>query len=167
MEELVDLGLIKSLGLSNFNSEQVERVVNEARIKPVCNQVECSPLVNQKKLIAFCKERGVVVVGFSPLSQSDPTKKTHPFLNNKELKEIAQWYDKTPAQIVFRYLTSLGVVPIPKTGTEKRLIENASIYDFELSDEDTRILDAMNTGARIVKMSDAKKAKYWPFGVEF
>lgn len=67
MEKLVDLGIVKSIGISNFNSEQVDRVVNESRIKPVSNQVECSPNINQKKLTAFCKERDVVVVAYSPL----------------------------------------------------------------------------------------------------
>lgn len=167
MEKLVDAGLVKSLGLSNFNSEQVGRVVEGARIKPVVNQVECSPLCNQKKLTAFCKEHGVVMVGFSPLSQTDPIKSKHPFLANDELRAIAERNNKSSAQIVLRYLVELGVVPIPKTANEARLKENADIFDFNLSPEDSATLDGMHNGARIVKMSDAKHSKYWPFNLEF
>lgn len=97
MEKLVDLGLVKSIGLSNFNSEQVDRVVNESRIKPVSNQVECSPIINQKKLTAFCKEREVVVVAYCPLARQQ-------LAGRKEVKDIAAKYNKTPAQICLRYL---------------------------------------------------------------
>lgn len=97
MEKLVDLGLVKSIGLSNFNSEQVDRVVNESRIKPVSNQVECSPLINQKKLTAFCKEREVIIVAYCPLARQQ-------FNTRKEVQDIAIKYNKTPAQICLRYL---------------------------------------------------------------
>lgn len=99
MEKLFDLGLVKSIGLSNFNSEQVDRVVNESRIKPVCNQIECSPIINQKKLTAFCKERNVVVIAYCPLGQNQLNE-------NPDIKRIAAKYHKTPAQICLRYLVN-------------------------------------------------------------
>lgn len=104
MEKLVDLGLVKSIGASNFNSEQIERLIREARIKPVTNQVECSPKFNQKKLTQFCKDRGVVVVAYSPLGQPKPNETTPEFLCSPKVLEIAQKHNKTPAQIVLRYL---------------------------------------------------------------
>lgn len=67
MEELVEKGLVRSIGLSNFNSEQITRILNVCSIKPVMNQIECSPALNQKKLIAFCKERDIAVTAYSPL----------------------------------------------------------------------------------------------------
>lgn len=97
MEKLVDLGLVKSIGLSNFNSEQVDRVVNEGRIKPVSNQIECSAIINQKKLTAFCKEREVVIVAYCPLAR-------HQLDNRPDIRAIAAKYNKTPAQIALRYL---------------------------------------------------------------
>lgn len=106
MEKLVELGLVKSIGLSNFNSEQVDRVVNESKIKPVSNQVECSPHLNQKKLTAFCKERSISVIGYSPLGQANAVKKIPTFLFGPETKKIADKYNKTSAQIVLRYLVS-------------------------------------------------------------
>lgn len=104
MESLVDLGLVKSIGLSNFNSEQVDRVANESRIKPVSNQIECSPIVNQKKLTTFCKERQVIVIGYSPLGQPNPIKKSPEFLFSEKTKKIAYKHNKTPAQIILRFL---------------------------------------------------------------
>ncbi|XP_055324158.1 aldo-keto reductase family 1 member B1-like [Sitodiplosis mosellana] len=160
MEKLVDLGLVKSIGLSNFNSEQVDRVVNESRIKPVSNQVECSPMHNQKKLTAFCKERDVVLVAYCPLARQQLDAR-------KEVQDIAAKYNKTPAQICLRYLVELGVVPIPKSANEERILQNISIFDFKLSKEDIKAMDSLNTNERIVKFSDAKHAKYWPFGLEF
>lgn len=106
MERLVDLGLVKSIGLSNCNSVQVDRVVNESKIQPVTNQVECSPMINQRKLIAFCKERDVVVVGYSPLGQPNPVKKFPEFLFSQKTQQIADKHNKTPAQIVLRFLVS-------------------------------------------------------------
>lgn len=97
MEKLVDLGLVKSIGLSNFNSEQVDRTVNESRIKPVSNQVECSPVINQKHLTAFCKERDVVIIAYCPLAR-------HQLNNKEEIRQIAAKYNKTTAQICLKYL---------------------------------------------------------------
>lgn len=65
------------------------------------------------------------------------------------------------------FKVELNVVPIPKSVNEDRLLENINVFDFELDEEDTKIMDSFNTGQRIVKLSDAKHAKYWPFGLEF
>lgn len=97
MESLVDKNLVKCIGLSNFNSEQVKRVVDNARIKPVVNQIECSPVINQKPLTAFCKELGVAIVAYMPLGPKD-------LMNRPEIKTIAAKFNKTGAQIILRYL---------------------------------------------------------------
>lgn len=98
MEKLVDLGLVKSIGLSNFNSEQVDRVVNESRIKPVSNQIECSPVISQKEMTAFCKERNVAVVAYCPLAGNQLLRE------RDDIKQIAAKYTKTTTQIGLRYL---------------------------------------------------------------
>lgn len=108
MEKLVDLGLVKCLGVSNFNSQQVERVLKEGRIKPITNQVECLPTYNQKKLIKFCKERDIVVVAYLPLGHPIPAKKTPAFLYDEKLHAIARKHNKSAAQIVLRYLVSVN-----------------------------------------------------------
>lgn len=107
MEECVKLGLAKSIGLSNFNSEQIDRVLQHAKVKPVVNQIEVNPNMNQKKLIQFCKDRDIVVVGYCPLGRSDSTGLPgfpEPTIFDPKVAEIGKKYNKTPAQVVLRYL---------------------------------------------------------------
>lgn len=107
LEDCYQLGLVKSIGISNFNSEQVDRVLSMATIKPVVNQVECHVQLNQKKLIAFCKERNILITSYCPLGRPNPAAKTPAFLFSPEVANIAKKYGKTPAQITLRYLVSL------------------------------------------------------------
>lgn len=110
MEECVKLGLTKSIGLSNFNSEQVERILSVAEIKPVMNQVECHPNLNQKKLREFCAKRGIAITAYSPFgSPARPwAKPGDPVVTVQapEIVAISEKYGKTPAQVVLRYLVN-------------------------------------------------------------
>lgn len=109
MEQLVKKGYVRSIGLSNFNSAQIQRILDNCEIKPVTNQVECTPFLNQKKLIAFCKERDIVVTAYSPLGRPNPDEKTPEFFYSPKTKSLADKYQKTPAQIVLRYLVRTQV----------------------------------------------------------
>lgn len=171
MENLVDLGLVKSIGVSNFNSEQITRILDNCRIKPVVNQVECSPTLNQKKLTKFCKERDIVVVAYSPLTrphayEKDPTL-PKPALLDERVAAIGKKYNKTPTQVVLRYLVELGVVPIPKSSNTGRIKENINIFDFKLNDEEIALMDSFHTGQRSVPFALCTKHKYFMFGIEF
>lgn len=108
MEDCFNQGLVKSIGLSNFNSEQIARVLSVAKIKPVVNQVECNPNINQKKLIKFCQDRNIVVTGYCPLGKAaearDKPGVPKPSMEDPKIIEMAKKYNKTPAQIVLRYL---------------------------------------------------------------
>lgn len=116
MEECVELGLTRSIGLSNFNSIQIDRVLSNCRIKPVNNQVECNLNLNQKKLIQFCKERNITVTGYSPLGRPSVTAgvvgKPQPSLDNTRIIEIGKKYGKTSAQVILRYLVSITIEAI-------------------------------------------------------
>ncbi|XP_049768031.1 aldo-keto reductase family 1 member B1-like [Schistocerca cancellata] len=106
MEECVNLGLAKSIGVSNFNSKQLSRLIEAATIKPVINQIECHPYLNQKKLIHFCKEMDITVTAYCPLANPSmimPGGEV-PTLNNPKLKLLAAKYKKTVAQVVLRYV---------------------------------------------------------------
>lgn len=171
MEKLVDLGLTKSIGVSNFNSEQITRILENCRIKPVTNQVECSATLNQKKLTAFCKERDITLTAYSPLTRphsyaADPNLPKPPLLDER-VKKIGEKYGKTPAQVVLRYLVQLGVIPIPKSSNEGRIKENINIFDFELNSEEVALMDTFHTGQRSVPFSLCTKHKYFMFNIDF
>lgn len=105
MEDCLTQGLTKSIGVSNFNSEQITRLLNNCKIKPVNNQIEVNPLLNQKKLIEFCRSKDIVVVGYCPLGRPEPH---FSLLNDKRLLEICKKYGRTPAQIILKYLVSMA-----------------------------------------------------------
>jgi aldehyde reductase len=167
MEKLVKLGLVKSLGVSNFNSEQIARILENCEIKPVNNQVECSPNINQKKLIKFCKDRDIIVTAYCPLGRPNVEKRTPNFMFDEKVEKIGKKYGKTGAQVVLRYLFDLGTVPLPKSVTKSRIESNIDIFDFKLSSEDTQYLDSFNTNQRIVELPQFSGNKYYPFDIEY
>ncbi|XP_049766639.1 aldo-keto reductase family 1 member B1-like [Schistocerca cancellata] len=169
MEECVNLGLAKSIGVSNFNSKQLSRLLEAATIKPVTNQIECHPYLNQKKLIDFCKQRDIVITAYSPLANPSMTMPGGgvPLLENPKIKLLAAKYGKTVAQVVLRYVYQLGTVPIPKSFNKKRIEENIKIFDFELSNDDMTYINTFNKNYRVFPFTEAKASKYYPFHDEF
>ncbi|XP_021916996.1 1,5-anhydro-D-fructose reductase-like isoform X3 [Zootermopsis nevadensis] len=167
MEECVKLGLTKSIGISNFNTQQIKRVLDVATIKPAVNQIECHPYLNQSKLIAFCKERGIVVTAYSPLGSpnSIAMADTPAPLKDPKLQEIAKEHEKTAAQIILRYLIQHGTVPIPKSSNKERLKENIDIFNFKLSPQEMASIDALDRNVRVCTF--AEDHKLYPFNIEF
>nr|CAH7752799.1 unnamed protein product [Callosobruchus chinensis] len=166
LEECVRKGLTKSIGLSNFNSKQIERVLSIATIKPVMDQVECHPYLNQKKLIEFCRSKNIAVTGYSPLGSPDRpwAKPEDPqLLDDPKLKQLADKYKKTPAQILLRYQVERGVITIPKSVTKSRLQQNIDIFDFSLSKEDVAYLDTFDCNGRLCPLKDGLGNPHHPF----
>lgn len=106
MEKLQEKGLVKNIGVSNFNSEQLARLLANCKIKPIHNQIECHPGLNQKPLIALCKKYDIVVTAYCPLGRPEPAKKLPVYLFDGKVKEIGDKYKKSAAQVVLRYLVS-------------------------------------------------------------
>ncbi|RZC42761.1 Aldo ket red domain containing protein, partial [Asbolus verrucosus] len=172
MEELQKKGLTRSLGISNFNSKQIERLSKFATIVPVTNQVECHPYLNQAKLRKFCLERGIVLTSYCPLGSPErPWQKPgDPYiLNDPKIKEIARKYGKSSAQIMIKYNLQLGNIVIPKSSNKNRLIENISVFDFELNEEDMEYINTFDCNGRICLYEECVEHPYYPFkpGVEF
>jgi len=166
MEELVTTGLVKSIGVSNFNSQQVEDICQNGSIKPVTNQVECHPFLNQEKLLKFCTERGVPLTAYSPLARPEPGKPG--LLDVQQIKTIAERHKKSPAQVVLRWQVQRGVIVIPKSVTPARIKENSQVFDFKLTEDEMAEMGSLQIDNGRIFDNDAwKDHPYYPFGIEF
>jgi diketogulonate reductase-like aldo/keto reductase len=140
IEDLYEQGLIRAIGVSNFNIHHLEDLMGSCRIKPMVNQVEMHPLHTQKKLFAFCRKEGIQLQSWRPLMQGR--------LELPLIGELAVKYGKTPAQIIIRWHLQIGAITIPKSSKEQRIRENADVFDFELAPEDVVAIDGLNENRR-------------------
>ncbi|KAF6211728.1 hypothetical protein GE061_012243 [Apolygus lucorum] len=174
MEMMVDKGKAKAIGLSNFNQSQVKRILDAARIKPANNQVELYVYLQQPELVEFCKENGVTIVAYDLISstktKSFQTKRPVPDeiviqypMEDDTVVSIAQKHNKTPAQVILRFLIQYGVAVIPKSTNPKRVQENFNIFDFELSKDEydqLKALDKGEAGRQFVSRRNSPYAKH-------
>ncbi|XP_060228937.1 estradiol 17 beta-dehydrogenase 5 isoform X1 [Meriones unguiculatus] len=173
MEKCKDAGLTKSIGVSNFNRRQLEKILNKPglKYKPVCNQVECHPYLNQGKLLDFCKSKDIVLVAYSALGshrEKQWVDQTSPILlDDPVLGSMAKKYKRTPALIALRYQLQRGVVVLAKSFTEQRIKENMQVFEFQLTPEDMNVLDGLNKNIRYIAASDFKGHPDFPFGDEY
>ncbi|MDR4945378.1 aldo/keto reductase [Neobacillus cucumis] len=142
LETLYKEGKVKAIGVSNFQIHHLEDLMKDAEIKPMVNQVEYHPRLTQKEVQAFCQEHGIQLEAWSPLMQGQ-------LLTQPVIQAIAEKYNKSTAQIILRWDLQNGVVTIPKSIKEHRIIENAAIFDFELSKADMEQLDGLNQNLRV------------------
>lgn len=142
LETLYKEGRVKAIGVSNFQIHHLEALMKDAEIKPVVNQVEYHPRLTQKTLQAFCREHDIQLEAWSPLMQGQ-------LLDNPVLKEIASKYNKSAAQVILRWDLQNGVVTIPKSTKEYRIVENASVFDFMLTKEEMGRIDQLNQNHRV------------------
>ncbi|GFS15513.1 aldo-keto reductase family 1 member B10 [Elysia marginata] len=124
LEDCQDMGLTKHIGLSNFNSKQIQRLSDSARIQPVAMQVEVNCHNSNTKLIEFCKSKNIVVIAFAPLGTPSMDHQHVKLLDEPVLKEIAAKYKKTAAQVALRFLIQSGITAVPKSVTPSRIEEN-------------------------------------------
>ncbi|MFW5893469.1 MAG: aldo/keto reductase, partial [Bacillota bacterium] len=134
-EKLYKEGRIKAIGVSNFNKRELENLIEHTDIVPHVNQIPFHIGLDQDTMLDLCAQKGILVEAYSPLDKGR-------VLKDEIVKEIAQKYNRTPAQIALRYIVERGAVPIPKTANLKRMDENKAL-DFALEAEDMEKLKAL------------------------
>lgn len=140
LEEIYKKGQARAIGVSNFQPHHLEDIAAISEIKPMVNQVEFHPLLTQETLRNYCSLHNIQLIAWSPLMQGN--------LDIPLLHQIGQKYNKSAAQIVLRWDIQNGVITIPKTTNANRLIENAAIFDFELTNEEMSQISALNQNKR-------------------
>jgi len=140
-EKLYKDGRVRAIGVSNFQIHHLEELISSSEIKPMVNQVEYHPHLTQIELLSFCKKEGIQLEAWSPLKQGQ-------LLHDPVLEEIARKHNKSVAQIILRWDLQNGVVTIPKSIKEHRIIENANIFDFHLENEDMERISGLNIDSR-------------------
>lgn len=168
-EEVLKKGLTRSIGVSNFNIEQMKRLLANCNVPPAVNQIEINLNLGQKELVDYCQSKGVVVVAYSPFGTMVPSRNypdsPEPKMDNPKMLSIAKKHGKTVTQIALRYLYQRGIVSIPKTVTKSRVLENASIFDFQLDDEDVATLAQFDNGFRTIRPLFWQPYENYPFDV--
>nr|WP_239253902.1 aldo/keto reductase [Listeria ilorinensis] len=148
LERLYDQGLIRAIGVSNFEAHHLERLMTEANVLPAVDQVETHPHFSNRLLHRYLEELHIAHQAWSPLGRG-------PLLTSEPLlQEIGDKYGKTPAQVVLRWHLQNNVAIIPKSETPERIRENASIYDFALTGQEIRAIDRLNRGERVSNAPD-------------
>jgi 2,5-diketo-D-gluconate reductase A len=140
-EKLKADGRVRSIGVSNFHIPHLRRLLEESETVPAVNQIELHPNLPQEELRAFHARHGIVTEAWSPLAQGK-------LLRDRTIRGLAQKYGRSPAQIILRWHIQLGIVVIPKSVTPSRIRENIDVFDFELADDDMRVIAELNTGRR-------------------
>lgn len=135
MTELYEAGRIKSIGVSNFMPHHLEALM-KTEVPPMVNQIEYHPGLTQAETVDYCKKHGILVEAWSPLG-------TGRMLNNEMLKSIAAKYEKSVAQLCIRWCLQNRVLPLPKSITPSRIMENTDVFDFEIMAEDMRSINDM------------------------
>ncbi|WP_088011313.1 aldo/keto reductase [Gottfriedia acidiceleris] len=153
LETLYKDGRVRAIGVSNFQINHLQNLMSDCEIKPMVNQVEFHPHLTQKELLAFCKNEGIQMEAWSPLKQGQ-------LLEEPVLTKIAQKYSKSVAQVILRWDLQHDVVTIPKSIKEHRIVENANIFDFELTQEDMENIDALNQNSRAGSHPDTMRVGF-------
>lgn len=142
LEKLYEDGNVLAIGVSNFTIKHLKELFNETSIIPAINQVEFSPFLYQKELLEFCTSNEIRLEAYSPLTRAKK-------LDNPVLREIGKKYQKSTAQVLLRWGLEHGIIEIPKSGNKHHIIENADVFDFELTKEEMSQINDLNENLRV------------------
>ncbi|XP_025095912.1 aldose reductase-like [Pomacea canaliculata] len=168
MEKLVDKGLVRSIGLSNFTIPQITRILKDPglRHKPAYLQVEVHPYFRNSELVDFCKQQGIVVTAYAPIGRAGTDYGLAPIdnvLQDPVINKISAKYRKTPAQVALRWNIQRGLTAVVKSLTPARIQSNLQIFDFELTSEEMAAIAALDRGLRLCAFPTWKNIPEYPF----
>ncbi|WP_419957374.1 aldo/keto reductase [Psychrobacillus psychrotolerans] len=147
IERLYDEKLIRATGVANHHQHHLEAIAVKANVKPMVNQIECHPRLTQFDLREYCAEQEIAITSWSPLARGR-------ILEEPTLQRISNKYGKSTAQTIIRWHLQHDLIVIPKSENPSRIAENMDVYDFELSFEDMKNIDALNLNERTGKDPD-------------
>ncbi len=150
LEKLYHDGLVKAIGVSNYNVHHIQHLLDNCEVKPMVDQVETHIFLQNYFLHDYLKSNGIQMEAYAPLT----SKKVDDMLNNKALKEIAKKHGKTVVQVNLRWFVERGIVVIPKSINPKRIKENFDIFDFALDEEDMAKIKNENRGRKFFSEFD-------------
>lgn len=136
LEDLYKEGKVKAIGVSNFLEHHFSMIWDTCEILPMVDQIEFHPGLMRKETLEFCQKNNIVVEAWAPLGKGK-------MLNNEELIRISKKYGKSVAQLCIKWCLQNDVIPLPKSTEISRMIENRSVFDFEISDEDMKFINNM------------------------
>jgi len=137
LEKIFEEGKCRSIGVSNYTTRHLEELLNSSSVVPAVNQVEFSPFLYQKNLLGYCNKHDIKLEAYSPLTKGRR-------LGDPRLKNFAEKYGRSVAQILIRWALQHDVIVIPKSSNPKHILENSQVYDFEISLSDMKALDDLN-----------------------
>ena len=141
MEKLYEQGKCRAIGVSNYTIRHLEELFNTSSVVPAVNQVEFNPFVFQPDLLNFCNEHNILLEAYTPIARGKR-------FDHHAIKEISQKHSKTPAQVMLRWGLQHKVIVIPKSSNEKRIKENADIFNFNLDEDDMKKLNSLDEDLR-------------------
>ena len=135
LEAVLDSGKVKSIGVSNFTSDQLKPLLDSANIKPVINQVKFAPGDVDWQTKKYCESQSILIMAYSPLKKGQ--------LDSDVIRKPAEKYSKTPHQIALRWTIDVDTIPIPRSGNKEHIRENADLFDFSLTEEEIQAISAL------------------------
>ncbi len=152
LEKAYKEGLAKAIGVSNFTRYDMEKLLGEAKIKPMVNQIEFSPYYQEWKTLKYMEENNIKLTAYSPLGSH---KTVQELLSEEVIVNIANKYNKTPAQVVIRWVIENDAIVLPCSSKANRVIENFDVFNFSLTTEEIKNISALNRGAKAGSHSES------------
>jgi diketogulonate reductase-like aldo/keto reductase len=143
LERIYEEGRVRAIGVSNFLTHHLEELMEHVTVMPMINQIETHAYFMDLDTIGFCNENDIAVQAWGPLMR------TGNMLEDKDINRIGESHGKTAAQVALRYLIQKGIIVLPKSTKQHRIVENISILDFELSKQELETMERLNIGKRV------------------